>query len=335
MSFELYCTKRELTSPSGLEGFNFSPLTEEERLSRLDALFSRIQESQERTTALFALLRHLDRAHHALRVDLDSSALGRLSAWLEGNLAVVRLESDEVLDARGRLLFSPARTSDPSAFPPRSPEAEHRRRRSATRLKSAGLILPTDLPLVTSESELHLRDPLDVARRSLALLLVALSAESAAGGERIPTLSLQERRPRGFEQLSPQEREYLENSNPHPEEHIPISWRYEALLALLWALNLQELPPASELCDSARMVEMMLDQEEQEMLERAVLRPPSVLLDALDLAFCQHWAVRQAELQGGPTPPGIDPGVAYERHYALSWLTRFEPHDWDDICTPT
>ena len=335
MSFELYCTKRELTSPSGLEGYDFSPLTEEERLSRLDGLFSHIQESQEPTPALFALLRHLDRAHHVIRADLDASALGKLRPWLEANLAVVGLENDEVLDTRGRLLFSPTQTSDPEAFPPRPPEAEQRRRRTATRLTSAGVTLPTDLPLVTSESELHLRDPLDVARRCLALLLVALSAESAAGGERIPTTSLQERRPVGFEQLSPQERDYLENSNPHPEEHIPISWRYEALLALLWALNLQELPPASELCDVARIVETMLDREEQEVLERAVLRPPSVLLDALDLAFCQHWAVRQAELQEGPSPPGIDPGVAYERHYALSWLTRFEPYEWDNICTPT
>ena len=67
----------------------------------------------------------------------------------------------------------------------------------------------------------------------------------------------------------------------------------------------------------------------------AVLRPASDILDALDLHYRLHWAVRQARLDNKPVPGGIEGGVVYERHYALNWLVRFEDAEWDAVETPT
>jgi len=63
-------------------------------------------------------------------------------------------------------------------------------------------------------------------------------------------------------------------------------------------------------------------------------RPAGEILDALDLHYRLHWAVRQARLDKRE-PAGLDGGVILERHHALNWLVRFEESDWDDVDTPT
>ena len=58
-------------------------------------------------------------------------------------------------------------------------------------------------------------------------------------------------------------------------------------------------------------------------------------LDALDLHYRAHWAVRQAQMEQADPPGGLIPGVVLERHYALNWLVRFEDAPWDEVDTPT
>lgn len=287
------------------------------------------------TPSLFALLRHLDRTRHLLCLDVEAEAVGTMQSWLEKSLAVVQQSSGEFTDSRGRTLFSASQVADPTAELPRSTEAKQRRERTLARLKSGGMEIPPHLPLVISEPEAVLRDSKETAQRCLALLLVALRGESVGAGEPIPLDELKQLRPESFSYLSPQEQSFLDGSEPDLGAAVAMSWRYESLLTLLWAVGLQELPSASEICDVSSLVDKMIGLDENELINRARLRDASIILDALDLAFCQHWLTRQAELEETSPPESLNPGIVLERHYALSWLTRFEPCDWDDISTPT
>lgn len=331
----LYCSARELPPRDFSHRLiSYSQAGEQSSSRQLDELFERIQQStHEITPQLFALLRQLERTRHFLVLELAPHVSPTLESWLERSLGLLRRSNGELVDHGGRTLYSPDGQSDPQAELPRPLEARQRRERTQTRLKSQGLSVPEHLPLVISEREIHLRETREVAERCLALFLVALRGDSAGAGEPIPTEELKQMRPLGFAHLTPEEQDYL--NHPHPDAHVVFSWRYESLLALLWSAGLQELPPPSELCDVSAVVGMMLDCGEEQILTRANQRAPSILLDALDLTFCQLWLVRQAQLDNNKAPDEIDLGIVYERYYALSWLTRFEPYEWDDICTPT
>ncbi|HEX6611164.1 MAG TPA: DUF4272 domain-containing protein [Hyphomicrobiaceae bacterium] len=46
-----------------------------------------------------------------------------------------------------------------------------------------------------------------------------------------------------------------------------------------------------------------------------------------------HWAVRDASINGRPSPADLDPGIVMERHHALNWLIGYI--DADDVTTDT
>lgn len=54
----------------------------------------------------------------------------------------------------------------------------------------------------------------------------------------------------------------------------------------------------------------------------------------MDLIYRIDWAIVDARLNNKEPPGGFDPGVVFERHYALNWLTRYSD-DWDDVTTDT
>jgi hypothetical protein len=61
---------------------------------------------------------------------------------------------------------------------------------------------------------------------------------------------------------------------------------------------------------------------------RARLREADEIGAELDLAYCLHWAVREASLAGNAPPPGMVPSyVVVERRRALEWLAGKD--DWD------
>lgn len=318
---------------------------------RLDQLFERVQASAGTEQQTFATLQQLDRTQHILSLELTPAFRlavppeppprfeARFQAWLEQSLSLVLLPDGTIVDPQRRTLYAPGEPPDPQAAPPQAAEAIKRRERTQARLGE--LTIPSYLPLVISERQFNPRQEREIAQRCLALLIVALQAECARCGEPIPSQQLAQMRPLGIEQLTPQEQAYL--NNPDPKADLAFGWRIESLLTLLWSLGLQELPPPSELCDVARVVDSVLNSQESDLISAARLRDPMVLLDTLDLVFCQHWLLRQAEskrtiaapqLFQGVSPLQVEPGVIYERHYALSWLTRSESSPWDDIATP-
>lgn len=337
MLVNAYCTKRELpalTFPHKLVGRR--DRSDPEMLADLGAFMDYLfPEGSEMNARLYGLMRHVQRARHQVSVEMEESDFGEFGVWLSKAQGVAFLPDGSVRDHSGRHLFHPHEPADESANLPVSALALERKGRSETKLIGEQIDIPPHLPVVISEEEVELRTPREVAERALALVLVALRGESLGAGKPIPVADMRERQPLGFAALTPAEHEFLEDPDPPASQTVAMSWRYEAVLVLLWSLSMMELPPPTEICDVPSAVDRLLEANEKDLMEAARLRDPRDILDALDLHYRAHWAVRQAELGQSEPPAGLIPGVVLERHYALNWLTCFEDAPWDEVDTPT
>ena len=95
----------------------------------------------------------------------------------------------------------------------------------------------------------------------------------------------------------------------------------DALPVLLWATGfLQRLPHPDQIIDAGRLGDIFRKNGPDGLRKKARLRPQSKLLDAADLAYRMNWAAVNARVTGQSPPPGLHPGIAYERHYAFNWL---------------
>jgi Domain of unknown function (DUF4272) len=218
-------------------------------------------------------------------------------------------------------------------------DARDRQMRSEGELSQFGVHTPATLPPVVSETEVVLRPASEVARRALALFVVALWAESRMSPE-LAVSNLREKRPLAFRALTPKECLFVNDEAPDQQQITNFAWRYEASRMLAWALGLvDELCYPSETCDVDILSKTFLESNEEALLANAKLLPTETLLDALDLHFKLHWLVRQR--QNGKTPDSemggndLNPGVVLERHHALNWLVQHAGAEWDDVQTPT
>ncbi len=98
--------------------------------------------------------------------------------------------------------------------------------------------------------------------------------------------------------LSPAEALFLATPEASDFDRIQFTWRHEGVWVLLWALSLIDDPgPASDIADVPRLAALR-DLGTEGVMARARLRPQAELLDAADLIYRQHWAMRRAELDG-------------------------------------
>jgi hypothetical protein len=209
-----------------------------------------------------------------------------------------------------------------------------RKERNEGLLRSLRVAVNPGLPQVESDGEAKFRDPKEVARRAIVLYFVI----SVAHGANRQTASAWLKEEGLWDIVSPKEKEFLESNNPTEEEIISSTWQAEALWMLLWALaKIEKLELPKELCD-VEVEQNLMSWTEQDscttFVNRAELRSPSEILNETDLIYRIHWAIVDARLNNKETPGGFDPGVVYERHYALNWLTCYSDN-WDDVTTDT
>lgn len=101
---------------------------------------------------------------------------------------------------------------------------------------------------------------------------------------------------------------------------IDVTWRTEALWALLWALGfVDELDPAAEAGGSEAYAELAPGLDPAQTVEGVELRPAGELAAMRD----RHRALRDAGR------PDVEAGIVLERLHALEWLLRDAA--WDDI----
>jgi hypothetical protein len=111
---------------------------------------------------------------------------------------------------------------------------------------------------------------------------------------------------------------------------VDISWREEALWALMWAIGLVDDLPPDELCDREPFYERLApDVDPANGRTDVALRPLAELAAMLDFYYCLHWHARNAQYHGRMWDPEIAPGVVLERRRALEWL--FQDVPWDDV----
>lgn len=225
-----------------------------------------------------------------------------------------------------------------------------RAKRSFAELKKRHVpVFPGPL-FVDDDEEVAVQSPQDVARRVLVLWAVALRAEGMPQVDAHRMIDKQNL----WAYVSPQEKVFLENKNPPPDDCQKLVWRLESIWVLLWALGyIEELDWPSEMCDVKQLAGLVREfEDDPKFISGARLRAPQELLNAQDLTMRIHWAIRDAYLHQDATipvdldwsgkselvPVGLSAavGVVEQRHYVLNWLLKFlETENWDEIDTPT
>jgi hypothetical protein len=205
---------------------------------------------------------------------------------------------------------------DLTRSPAKSP-ALARKERTQARLRQLGLPVNEELPPLAADEDVHLRDPVAVARRAAALWVVAARGEGMPAARALEILA-------GAGALTPRERQFLDDPHPPERDLHAAARKYEGLWVLLWALG--HLPAADRLdrrCDVGALLRILVSHRLDE-LARGPARSVSEVLDLADFVYRCHWAVTNV------APSGLEPAVVLERHHALGWLTGLH-QAWDDV----
>ena len=205
--------------------------------------------------------------------------------------------------------------------------------------------------LVDDDEAVTLQSPQDVARRTLVLWAVVLRADGTPQKEALELIEQLDL----WDSVSPEEKHFLQDDDPDPDDRKELVWRFESIWVLLWALGyVEELDWPSSMCDVSKLVDILKPHESSpEFITGAKLRSKAEILDAQDLIKRTHWAISDALLhQDGMVPADLDwsqdddwipvtmsaaYGVVLQRHYTLNWLAKLfnGPKDWDNVDTST
>ena len=208
------------------------------------------------------------------------------------------------------------------------------RQRSVRRLAQSQLADPGVLPLHGDGDFEWVRDARDVAARCHAIA-AALALQQKAPPSRIRD-ALRDNdlerwmAARELRFLRHLEGEVEMSADERHQTAVDISWREEALWALLWTLELVDDLPPDQLCGSEPFYERLApDMDPARGLTDVALRPLPEIVAMLDFYYLLHWHARKAQYHGSRWDPQIAPGVVLERRRALEWL--FQDLPWEDV----
>lgn len=235
-----------------------------------------------------------------------------------------RVDSLEILANSKRLDLPPEEVAA---------DAQERKERNEAWLEDMNVPINYNLPAIASENMAGGREMHEAEYRALALTLVALKGE---GLEQ----ELLEQIHKDFAlqgELSPKEEAFFRDPTPSDQDKVNFVWRYESLNVILWYLGyVEELTYPGGICDVQYLVGVVRKAGGLPGLdENARLRSKEELLEQADRIYRLHWAVVDARLRGQDAPSDLEPGVVYERHYALNWLIEHYEAAWDDVSTDT
>ncbi|MDN5394968.1 MAG: DUF4272 domain-containing protein [Chryseobacterium sp.] len=214
-------------------------------------------------------------------------------------------------------------------------EERSRKERSEEILKKEEIKINVNLPYIETEEETTLRTPEEIARRVTVLAVTNLIAFDSIDPEEaidyLKDCNL-------WDDVTPKEKDFL--NDPTEQKKAQESWKCECIWVLLWALKkVNTLPFPDELCDlndiPAENYPVGGDIDPIDFIHAPhELRSKSEILDAADLYYRYDWACVDARIQNIEMET-IDPGIVYERHYALNWLITYMDQEWDDVSCDT
>ena len=135
--------------------------------------------------------------------------------------------------------------------------------------------------------------------------------------------------------LSAEEAEFLSAKPSLPEDR-SMQWTVESLWALAWCGSLHDALDFGVECgeELAGLMPTILEGESSTTLRQSVrVRPSAELQEMLDIAYCAHWSIRDAQLKGQPAPGKTTPLIVVKRRWALEWM--LEDVVWDEVVLDT
>jgi len=212
---------------------------------------------------------------------------------------------------------------------------KNRKERSEEILKKEGIKININLPHIETEEETTLRTSEEIATRVTILAITNLVAfDSIEAEEAISYLEDGNL----WQYTTPKEKDFLQH--PTEEKKFQETWKCECIWVLLWALQIVDtLPFPNELCDlndiPAENYPVDFQKDPNDFINsKYQVRSKSEILDANDLYYRYHWACVDARINNLEMTT-VDPGIVYERHYALNWLITYMDQDWDDVSCDT
>ncbi|UTN03286.1 DUF4272 domain-containing protein [Flavobacterium bizetiae] len=216
-----------------------------------------------------------------------------------------------------------------------SEDQQLRKEKNEKILEENAIKINRNLPCIESEEETTLRTPKEIAQRVSALAVVNLVAFNSISPEEA-TEYLQNYNLWDF--TTENEKEFL--ANPTDDKKANESWKCEGIWVLMWALNkIETLDFPDEFCDLENIdpdnYPVGQDKDPNIFIDSIVsIRSKSEILDANDLYYRFNWACVDERINGWEIE-GINPGIVYERQYALNWLINYMDQDWDSVSCDT
>ncbi|MFC4478622.1 DUF4272 domain-containing protein [Flavobacterium chungangensis] len=191
------------------------------------------------------------------------------------------------------------------------------------------------LPCVESERETTIRSAKEIAKRASILAVTNLVAfNSISSEEAVDYLQNYKL----WESVTEGEKEFL--ANPTDDRKMYETWKCEGIWTLMWALKkVDTLDFPNEFCDlgniSAENYPVARDKDPFEFINAVhEVRSKKEILDATDLYYRYNWACVDERINGRQIE-NINPGIVYERQYALNWLIHYMDQDWDNVTCDT
>ena len=140
-----------------------------------------------------------------------------------------------------------------------------------------------------------------------------------------------------WDELTPNELEFV--SDPANERaQINLSWKSEALVALLWSINkfhnIPKLDNPIDINDLNRF-SVQCPSSTYEYINTAELRSEEEIADEYEVVCDAHWSVRDAQINNKQIPSNLNSGVVMERHFGFNYVIGYCALSWDEITTDT
>ena len=196
-------------------------------------------------------------------------------------------------------------------------DQQQRKEKNEIILEERNIKINRHLPCIESENQTTLRTPKEVAQRVSALAVVNLVAFNSISPEEA-TEYLQNYNLWDF--TTENEKEFL--ADPTDDKKANESWKCEGIWVLMWALDkIETLDFPDEFCDLENInpddYPVGQDKDPNIFIDSVVaLRSKSEILDANDLYYRFNWACVDERINGRQIEE-INPGIVYERQYAL------------------
>jgi len=191
------------------------------------------------------------------------------------------------------------------------------------------------LPCVESERETTIRSAKEIAERVSVLAVTNLVAfNSISSEEAVDYLQNYKL----WESVTEGEKEFL--ANPTDDRKMYETWKCEGIWTLMWALKkVDAIDFPNEFCDlgniSSENYPVGHDKNPLEFINAVhEVRSKKEILDAADLYYRYNWACVDERINGRQIE-NINPGIVYERQYALNWLIHYMDQDWDNVTCDT